>query len=204
MPKERIQDIISDEINREAEITADIDDYMDEVKFEEDTSEDVIRDYEDGEEIVEYKKPYTDEDIVTDSYGITRYVKSGKFVKGTKSPQRSRLTKMRQLVQVYMGHDMERGIQKLMEIAMYDPDSPLVYYDKETDQAITRPRIAHFYTANTQLAALTLLIKYFYGSVPREVNIDQNVEVKIEKKVADLTKLINQNNDRLKLVKGGK
>jgi len=51
------------------------------------------------------------------------------------------------------------------------------------------------------MQAITLLLAYFYGRPTEKQEIDKNVDVRIDKRVADITQLINQNKERIKLVK---
>jgi len=154
------------------------------------------------EDITEFKKvevvPVRSED------GTLRDKATGKWLKGTAHKTKAKHHRLSKLLERKVGVDIERAIQKLVEIAMYDPDMPDIKYNRETGESSVGKRTFHFYNAATQLQALTLLLKYYYGNPRSEIQIDQTVDVKIEKKVADLTKLINDNQDRLHVVDGGK
>ncbi len=162
--------------------------------------QDIIRDYEEGEPIDIVPK----KEIIREPNGVIREVKSGKFVKGSRPQSKIKHDKLSKILERKVGPDIERAIQKLAEIALYDPDMPEVKYDKETGETKVGKKLFHFYNAATQMQALTLMLKYYYGNPRKEIQIDQHVDVKIEKKVADLTKLINANQERLQIVNGGK
>lgn len=115
------------------------------------------------------------------------------------NPKASKQRQLELLLANKLGPDVHRVIDKLVQIAMYDPEKKEIVI-KDGKETVQKKR-SHFYNSNTQMQALTLLLKYYYGDPRKEIQIDQNVDVKIEKKVADLTKLINTNSERLKLVK---
>ncbi len=91
---------------------------------------------------------------------------------------------------------------------MYDPDLPAIIdtFDKEGNKTgiSVRKKTWHYYTAGHQMQALTLLANYYYGRPQETIKVDKNVNVKIEQRVADFTKLLNDNYERLRLIKGGK
>ena len=130
---------------------------------------------------------------------------TGKFLPGTANPRvAKKVHNLDKILQRKLGDDLERVLQKLAEIALYDPDMKILHYDPESGESKLKNRKFHFYNAQAQMQALTLLCKYYYGNPRKEIQIDQTVDIKIEKKVADLTKLINDNQERLKLINGGK
>ena len=142
--------------------------------------------------------------IIRNDDGVLRDEK-GKFLPGTKNAAyRKKNTDLDKLLERKCGNSLERVLQKLSEIALYDPDMKILHYDDETGESKLKNRRFHFYNAQAQMQALTLLCKYYYGNPRKEIQIDQTVDIKIEKKVADLTKLINDNQERLRLVNGGK
>jgi hypothetical protein len=103
-----------------------------------------------------------------------------------------------------MGDDAEILFKKLIEIAMYDPEMPEVVYDKKSGETKTRKKRYHYYSAGHQMEALRLLAHYYFGRPKESIEVDKNVNINIEKKVGMITKLISENQDRLKVVKGGK
>ena len=119
------------------------------------------------------------------------------------NPRANKQHKLDLLLIQQLGPDVNKVINKLVQIAMYDPDQMELVKDKDGKEKLQKKR-NHYYNANVQMTALTLLLKYYYGDPRKEIQIDQNVDVKIEKKVADLTKLINDNQERLKVINGGK
>jgi len=145
----------------------------------------------------------TDIAIVTDD-GIVRNDK-GRFLEGTKNPREAKkavtIKNLKEIIERKTGKDCERIIQKLAMIAMYDDQEPEVVKNKETGEWETRKKRYHFYNATTQMQAITLLLAYFYGRPTEKQEIEKNVDVRIDKRVADITQLINQNKERIKLVK---
>ena len=164
------------------------------------------------EEIQKEIMDVSDEDIISDSpldiekdKNPPAIIKQKTYFVGTHEKKKTPLqTKQKQLDRVLtdkLGPDMVRALEKLVGIAMYDPDQLELRKDKDGKETLQKKR-NHFYNSNVQMQALTLLVKYFYGNPRKEIQIDQNVDVKIEKKVADLTKLINDNEEKIRLVKG--
>lgn len=155
------------------------------------------------------------EDIITDVVpteihgdpeGVIR-TSTGQFQQGTKSPPSAFHQRNKNLIkniEKKCGNNADTLVQKLINIAMYDPEQQEKYVDKEDGLTKYRKKSFHFYNSQTQLAALTLLMKYVFGNPRKEVQIDKNVDIKIEKKVADLTRLINDNQDRLQIINGGR
>ena len=145
----------------------------------------------------------TDIAIVTDD-GIVRNDK-GRFLEGTKNPREAKkavtIKNLKEIIERKTGKDCERIIQKLAMIALYDDQEPEAVKNKETGEWETRKKTYHFYNATTQMQAITLLLAYFYGRPTEKQEIDKNVDVRIDKRVADITQLINQNKERIKLVK---
>jgi len=142
--------------------------------------------------------------IIIEESGVMRDRKTGQYVKGTISgpgKQGFKNLKLDKLIVKECGPDAEMLIQKILKIALYDPDKEILVKDEKTGLQKYIKKVFHFYNANVQMQALTLLMKYYYGNPRKEIQIDQNVDIKIEKKVADITKLINDNQDRLKIVK---
>ena len=144
-------------------------------------------------------------DIVTVSEeGIVRN-QEGQFVEGTRNPKKaSQAVKVKQLKEIIerkTGKDCERIIQKLAEIAMYDSELPELVKNSDTGEYESRKKRYHFYNATTQMQAITLLLAYVYGRPTEKQEVDKQVDVRIDQRVADITTLINQNKERLKLVK---
>ena len=146
----------------------------------------------------------TDDIVVKDS-GIVQHRKTGQFVKGTPNPRTAaravKVKKLKDIIERKTGPDCERIIQKLAEIALYDPDMPEVVRIEDTGEYKTRKRKHHYVNINAQLQAITLLLHYVYGRPTERKEVDKQVNVNIEKKVADITQLINQNRGRLKRIK---
>ncbi len=148
--------------------------------------------------------PDYQEDIITDlpSTKVMRD-KKGMFVKGTKNPRVSyhaRNVNLVKLIEKKCGKGSEKLVTTLVKIATYNPEQLETYTDDAGNKK-TRKKRYHFYNSQSQLTALTLLMKYVFGQPRKEIQVDKTVDVKIEKKVADLTKLINENHERLKVVK---
>jgi len=146
----------------------------------------------------------TDEIVVSDE-GIVRESKSGRFVKGTKNPRdvtkAVKIKQLKEIIERKTGKDCERIIQKLAMIALYDPEEPTMVKDEKTGEWKTAKKRYHFYNATTQMQAITLLLAYVYGRPTEKTEVDKQVDVRIDKRVADITQLINKNKERLKLVK---
>ena len=142
--------------------------------------------------------------IVEKETGIARN-KEGHFIEGGSNPREAvkkvKIKEMQKMIERKTGKDCERIIQKLAMIAMYDDQEPEVVKNKETGEWETRKKRYHFYNATTQMQSITLLLAYFYGRPTEKQEIDKNVDVRIDKRVADITQLINQNKERIKLVK---
>jgi len=147
------------------------------------------------------------EDIIIDANGISRN-SMGQVVKGSKSlyPKGApkKIKSLNKLIERKCGEDAERLVQKLVMIALYDPEQPEIVYDKKTGDVKTKKKLFHFYNATTQLQALTLLMKYYFGSPAEKIQVDKTVDIRIHKQIADLTKIINANHEKLQIVKGGK
>ncbi len=163
----------------------------DEDRIDEEIEEDIIKDAE-----PEY---LTDIDVITEK-GIVRDEK-GRFVKGTSPPGRpKRIKSIQQLIDRRTANN-SMIVDKLINIALYDPDMPIAKKDEKTGKITFVKRRYHYINATTQLQALTLLLHYQVGPPERQISVEKNVNINIEKKVADITQLINQNKERLKLVK---
>jgi hypothetical protein len=111
---------------------------------------------------------------------------------------------LEKLIERKTGPECERLIQKLVGIALYDPDEPEINYDRDSGETTVKKKLFHFYSANTQMQALQLLMAYYFGRPSEKLQVDQNVNINIEKKVGIITKLISDNKERLKLVEGGR
>jgi len=142
--------------------------------------------------------------VTVDNKGIARN-QQGQFIEGTTNPRdavkKIKLKEMQKMIEKKTGPHCERIIQKLAEIALYDPEMPMMDKDKETGEWVTRKRRYHFYNSTTQMQAITLLLAYFYGRPTEKQEVDKQVDVRIDKRVADITQLINQNKERLKVIK---
>lgn len=137
--------------------------------------------------------------------GIIR-TETGQFVKGTRNPNAGRPKKIKsleKLIERRTGADCKLIVEKLVKIALYDPDKKITVVNKETGEEVETKRRGHFYTSSVQLQALQLLMAYYYGRPKEKVEVDKIVNINIEKKVGIITKLISENKDRLKLVDGG-
>ena len=133
------------------------------------------------------------EDLIKDNLPVTQH--KNYFPVPEKKPK-SRNTKQEMLEKLLtkkLGPEVRQVIDKLVEIAMYDPNIKEYVKDKDGNTKIVSKRY-HYYNANTQMQALTLLLKYYYGEPKKEVEVNQNIN--IEKKVANLTELINSNKER--------
>ena len=86
-------------------------------------------------------------------------------------------------------------------IALYDPDEKVLVKDESSGEYETKKRRYHFYNATTQMQAITLLLAYVYGRPTEKTETETQVDVRIEKTVADITSLIEQNKERIRLVK---
>ena len=146
----------------------------------------------------------TNTDIIVEENGIIRNKRNGQFQSGTVGPRYAKKAHALDIIlETKLGKDISGALDKLSKIALYDPEEKFPVKGKDGLFTLEK-RKRHFYNAQTQLQALTLLCKYYYGNPRKEIQIDQTVDIKIEKKVADLTKLINDNQDRLKVINGGK
>jgi len=146
------------------------------------------------------KKDYiTDIDVITEN-GIVRDEK-GRFVKGHRPPgPPKKIKKLQELIERKTGSG-EKLINQLVKLSMYDPDETILVTDKETGEVTEKKKRYHWVPATVQLQAITLLMNYYFGKPQENINVDKNVNVNIEKKVADITQLINENKERLKVVK---
>jgi len=142
--------------------------------------------------------------VTVDKTGVARN-KKGQFVEGSVNPatpaKKIKLAQMKKIIESKTGKDCERILQKLSEIAMYDPDMPMMDKDPKTGEWVSKKRRFHFYNATTQMQAITLLLAYVYGRPTESKEVDKQVDVRIDKRVADITQLINANKERLKVVK---
>jgi hypothetical protein len=165
-----------------------------------DVIEDVVEDLEETTDLtVSEDNPNDDREVLRDE--------KGRFLKGTKplSPGRpKRLRRLDDYIRKHYGENAEGLLDKLREIALYDPNQMEDKVDPNTGETIKKKKTWHYYTAGHQMEALRLMLAYFLGPPAQNVEINQNVDIRIEKRVADFTKLINENYDRLKLIKGGK
>jgi len=142
----------------------------------------------------------------TTEKGIVRDEK-GRFVKGTKpaSPGRpKRLKQLDKFIRENTGQDADKLMEKLLEIAMYDPNQLEDRLDKKTGKVEQKKKTWHYYTAGHQMEALRLFLTYYLGPPAQNIEINKNVDIRIEKRVADFTKLINENYEKLKVIQGGK
>ena len=158
------------------------------------------------DDVVPFRDPNNLPDAKIDEKGIIRN-SLGQIVKGSQPLHRGRPKRLRSLdkfIERKMGPDAERLVQKLVEIALYDPDMPMIDYDKKTGETITKKKTWHYYSAGHQIEALRLLASYYFGRPKESIEIDKNVNINIEKKVGMVTKLINENHERLQVVSGGK
>ena len=166
--------------------------------------EDVICDIDADLEVLQKKAEFIERDgqlIRVDRFGVMRDDK-GRFVSGTINGKSAKKAyKLDEILENKFGEDLNEVFEKIKQIALYDPDKPEIVYD-DKGQPKLKKKNWHFYNANTQMQALTLMVKYYYGNPRKEIQIDQTVDIKIEKKVADLTKLINEN--RLQIENKGK
>jgi hypothetical protein len=112
-----------------------------------------------------------------------------------------KIQRLTQLIKDKTGPDCNKIINRLMDIALYDPDELEQVIDEKTGEIKLRKRRYHFVNATTQLNAIQLLLAYVYGRPTEKQEIDKNVNINIEKKVADITQLINMNKNKIKLVK---
>ena len=150
----------------------------------------------------------TDEDIIdaviVSETGIVRN-KKGVFQKGTKNPREAlkqvKIKELKEIIERKTGKSCERIIQKLAMIALYDPDEKVLVKDESSGEYETKKRRYHFYNATTQMQAITLLLAYVYGRPTEKTETETQVDVRIEKTVADITSLIEQNKERIRLVK---
>lgn len=165
---------------------------------------DIITDI-DGDLLDLNKKGSNDALITVDDDGVARN-QAGQFIEGTKDPRATvkkiKLKEMQKMIEKKTGPHCERIIQKLSEIALYDPEMPTMGTDPKTGEWVSKKRRYHFYNSTTQMQAITLLLAYFYGRPTEKQEVDKQVDVRIDQRVADITQLINSNKDRLKLVKG--
>jgi hypothetical protein len=99
------------------------------------------------------------------------------------------------------GEDMNLLLSKIVQIAMYDPniiENPDIITD--IDPKNSKPKVKkHFYNAKNQMEAIKLLMAYYFGKPKESKVIEGTVDVKVEEKITNITKLITQNADRLTL-----
>lgn len=95
-----------------------------------------------------------------------------------------RLVKLDEIMSKKFGPNIEKAAQRLCDIALAEPKENLFKQ----------------YSSQQRLSCLFKAIEYFYGKPKEMKEIQKNVDINFEGKVADLTKLINERNT-LKLVK---
>lgn len=104
----------------------------------------------------------------------------------------SKQKKFNETVERICGQDGERIVKKLLEIALYDPDMPI--YNSEKQKVEKRKH--HFYSSNDQLKALQIVASYYFGKPVETKQIESNQTINIEKRVANITKLISESKDK--------
>lgn len=136
-------------------------------------------------------------DGVSNDNGILRDVKTGRLLPGTKSMNpkgKTRQKGIRNELKRRFGDDGKALAAKLAEIIMYDYDQ-----DKKIHTELRRPR----YEAHNQLKAIEMAMQYMFGRPSESVHVDQDVDITVETKMHRIAKLINDNKDKLRVIKGG-
>ncbi len=163
--------------------------------------EDEFTDYITDVDMLTPDTKITEDGIVRHSSGILQDEKTGRFVKGNAPPGLPKKIKRLQQLIDNKTNGGDALVTQLLKIALYDPDVTTTEIDKKTGELVERKKRYHFINATTQMQAITLLAHYYFGPPATHKTIDKNVNINIEKKVADITQLINANKDRLKIVK---
>jgi sulfate adenylyltransferase subunit 1 (EFTu-like GTPase family) len=124
--------------------------------------------------------------------GVLRNEK-GSIIKGSTSPTKvckTSRTKRLQIIDDFMhrkfGDGAEKLLQQICDLAMYDKEE-----------------VKKLFTPAQCIKARETLFQYYFGKAPESIQIDKQVNVNVEQRVAQITKLIGQNQDKLKVINGG-
>lgn len=149
-----------------------------------------------------------------DNRGVIRDKFTRQLVKGSKpitpGGRPRRVTGFIKMMSEKAGEDGVRIIKQLGGMAFYDvtkdyEDSLERYnkYKEENPDSKVKFRFSPRYQPQHILKALEMYCHYLYGRPVEQKKIEQHVDIKIKQQVQNLTKLISENKDKLKVIQGG-
>ena len=117
-------------------------------------------------------------------------------LEGNKTSRKNFATKLRKK----FGDDSGKLVDELAKIICYDWDKDTYTNDKGKQVRVRFPRVKEA----DRLAAIKLVLAYRYGQPSQQVNVDENVNIKIDARMHQVAELISRNRDNLKVLPGGK
>ena len=138
-----------------------------------------------------------------DKNGCIRHSKGHFVVKGGAAMNPSGRPKTHNFVEKLkrrFGEDSSIIVNELLKIITYD-HSKDTYVNKEGKiRRVQFPRVKE----SDRINAIKLVLAYRYGQPAAQLNVDQNVDIKIDARMHQVAELISKNRENLKVLPGGK